>query len=180
VIALGLSAVLGPLAVGLQVLMLGAGWWYNLYAKFHWSSPVAYLIGFGLLPAFALTAHPTPQVPSPWIFVVAGLLGVTAHFANALPDLADDKRHDIRGVPQLLGPQWSGVVLLTGVISAATLIAVFATETPALLRFGTGAVALALATLATALAFRPNPPRIIFPIVMLVAALCVVGIGFSL
>jgi 4-hydroxybenzoate polyprenyltransferase len=178
-VSLGLSAALGPLALGLQVIMLGAGWWYNLHAKFHWSSPVSYLLGFGLLPAFALTAHPEPQVPNAWVLVVAGLLGVTAHFANALPDLAHDASHGIRGMPQLLGPQWSGTVLLTGVITAASVIAIFAEQTPMLLRYGTLAAALTLATLATVMAFRPTPPRIIFPIVMLVAALCVVGIGFS-
>jgi hypothetical protein len=65
------------------------------------------------------------------------------------------------------------------VITAASVIAIFAEQTPMLLRYGTLAAALTLATLATVMAFRPTPPRIIFPIVMLVAALCVVGIGFS-
>jgi len=179
-VALGVSAVLGPVALGLQFLMLASGWWYNLHAKFHWSSPLSYLMGFGLLPAFALSASGTLALPALWIFAVAGLLGVTAHFANALPDLVDDTTHGIRGLPQILGPKRSGVAVLVGAISAAVIIVVFATGTPGPLRFALGLVAIALAVWATVMAFRPTPPRVIFPMVMVVAGLCVLGLGFSL
>jgi 4-hydroxybenzoate polyprenyltransferase len=170
----------GPVALGLQVVMLAAGWWYNLHAKFHWSSPLSYLVGFGLLPAFAGSATDTPVLPAFWVFVVAGLLGVAAHFANALPDLRHDTAHGIRGLPQILGPKRSGVAVLVGAVSAAGIIVVYATGTPWPLRFATGLVAMALALGASVMAFRPTPPRAIFPMVMVVAVLCVVGLGFSL
>jgi len=180
VLALALSALLGPVAVGVQGVMLAAGWWYNLHAKFHWSSPLSYLLGFGLLPVFALTAHPGNPLPEAWIVVVAGALGLSAHFANALPDLLDDTVQGIRGLPQIVGARISGVVVLAGVVVATSVIAVFATGTPALIRLATVALAVGLSVWAVMLAFRESPPRIIFPVVMLVAGVCVVGLGFSL
>ena len=180
VVALGISVLLGPVALGLQVLMLAAGWWYNLHAKFHWSSPLSYVLGFAPLPVFALSAHPTGQLPALWIVGVAGLLGLSAHFANALPDLLDDSEVGVRGLPQILGAKVSGLVVLAGVVGATGMIALFATGTPVVLRLGTVALALGLSWWAVVLAFRHKPPRIIFPVVMLVAGVCVVGLGFSL
>lgn len=179
-LALGLSSLLGLWALGLQVLMLAAGWWYNVVAKFQWASPLSYVLGFGLLPAFALSWHQGVVVPAWWVFVVAALLGVSAHFANALPDLHDDSLAGVRGAPQIVGPQWSGIIVLVAVLVSTGLIAGLATGSPVIFRILMFTVAIGLALWATVMAFWPTPPRIIFPIVMLLAGLCVVGLGFSL
>jgi len=179
-IAVAVAFLLGPIAAALQCVMVAAGWWYNLHAKFHWSSALSYVLGFALLPVFALQALPDPVLPELWIVAVSGLLGFTAHFANALPDLLEDTKLGVRGLPQILGPKISGLVVLVGVVAAVGMIAIFALSAPLLIRIGTAAIAVGLAVWTLVLSMRPQPPRIIFPVVMVVAGICVVGLGFSL
>lgn len=179
-IALALSAVLGFWTLVCQVVMLASGWWYNLRAKRHWSSPLSYLAGFGLLPIFPLLATTPPGFPPWWIIVVAGLLGVSAHFANALPDLIGDKTLGVRGLPQLLGPRLSGVALASGIVTATAITAVAGVTLPLWLRVTTALLAVAGAALAAALAFRPRPPRVIFPLVMSTATVCAMAIVVEL
>jgi 4-hydroxybenzoate polyprenyltransferase len=170
VLALATSALLGVAPLACQALMLFAGWWYNLWAKAHWSSPVSYLLGFALLPVFPSLAEPDPTLPSWWVVAVAGLLGVTAHFANALPDLLTDATTGIRGLPHILGAKGSGVATAVGLLAATTLIGLFGLGLPVWVRVVAGAIALIIGVFAAALAFRPTPPRIIFPLVMVAAA----------
>jgi 4-hydroxybenzoate polyprenyltransferase len=175
-VALGASALLGPWPLLCQAVMLGAGWWYNLHAKSHWSSPLSYLVGFGLLPVFPLLALTPPHLPAGWIIAVAGLLGIAAHFANALPDLDEDKNTGIRGLPQLLGPRLSGVLTIVTVSVAAALIGLLGEGLPIWVRVLAGALAIGTASVAGVLAFYPRPPRIIFPLVMVSAAICTLAI----
>lgn len=174
--ALALGAVLGVWAFWCQAVMLAAGWWYNLHAKGHWSSPLSYLVGFGLTPVFPSLGLAPPALPVWWVIGVAGALGLSAHFANALPDLLDDKHAGIRGLPQRLGPKASGIVLAAGVVSATALIAVFGQSLPTGVRVVTAALAVAASIIAAGLAFTPTPSRIIFPLLMGSAAVSVVAI----
>jgi 4-hydroxybenzoate polyprenyltransferase len=92
-------------------------------------SVVPYLVAFALLPAFvvvALPGHPTPPV---WLVAAGGLLGGGAHFANVLPDLADDARTGVRGLPHRIGAAWSQVAA-AGLLLAATLTLVFGPPGP--------------------------------------------------
>ena len=178
--ALGWSALLGWWAVACQAGILFAGWWYNIHAKGHWSSPLSYLLGFGLMPVFPAVALPPPQMPVWWVVVVAGLLGVSAHFANVLPDLLVDADDDIRGLPQRVGPKASGLIIAFGVVTATVIITFFGSELPLWLRGTTSAVAIGAAIMAAALAFRPTPPRLIFPLVMASAAVSAAAIIVTL
>ncbi len=176
VAALGFSALLGGWALACQGGILFAGWWYNTHAKGHWSSPLSYLLGFGLMPLFPAVALSPPQLPVWWVVVVAGLLGVSAHFANALPDLLDDKETSIRGLPQRVGAKRSGIVLATGVVAATILITAFGDSLPFGVRVLTAAFAVSAGLSAAVLAFSPTPPRIIFPLVMGSAAVSALAI----
>jgi 4-hydroxybenzoate polyprenyltransferase len=92
-------------------------------------SVVPYLVAFGLLPAFVVTALPGHPAPPAWLVAAGALLGGGAHFANVLPDLADDAATGVRGLPHLLGAAGSQVaaaVLLLG----ATLTLVFGPAGP--------------------------------------------------
>jgi 4-hydroxybenzoate polyprenyltransferase len=178
--ALVLSALLGLYPLVAQGVMLAAGWWYNLHAKRHWSSAFSYLLGFSLLPVFPLLAMTPPEFPSWWIVVVAGLLGVSAHFANALPDLGTDRQQGVRGLPQRMGPRWSGICLAVGVVGATATITLAAVGLPGWFRLTTAVLALTAATTAAVLAFRHTPPRIIFPLVMVSAVVCVAAIIIDL
>jgi 4-hydroxybenzoate polyprenyltransferase len=129
-------------------------------------------MGFGLLPIFPTLALTPVALPPGWVIVVAGLLGISAHFANALPDLHTDAAQGIRGLPQVLGPRLSGTVLVVGVVGATLAITVFGTTLPLWVRVLTAALALLAAVIAAALAVRPIPPRVIFPLVMASAVVC--------
>ena len=67
-------------------------------------SPLPYLFAFGALPVIATLALPQHRLPPAWwVVLAAGLIGAAAHFANVLPDLADDLAAGVRGLPQRLG-----------------------------------------------------------------------------
>jgi 4-hydroxybenzoate polyprenyltransferase len=92
-------------------------------------SVVPYLVAFGLLPAFVVVALPGHPPPPAWLVAAGALLGGGAHFANVLPDLADDAATGVRGLPHRLGALGSTVaaaVLLLG----ATLTLVFGPPGP--------------------------------------------------
>ena len=92
-------------------------------------SIVPYLVAFGLLPAFVVVALPGHPAPPVWLVAAGALLGGGAHFANVLPDLADDAATGVRGLPHRLGATGSSIaaaLLLLG----ATLALVFGPPGP--------------------------------------------------
>jgi 4-hydroxybenzoate polyprenyltransferase len=90
---------------------------YNLGLKATALSWLPYAGAFGLLPAVATLAGPTPTWAAWWALGAGACLGVGAHLVNALPDLADDERTGVRGLPHRLGAGPSRVL-------AAVLLAV--------------------------------------------------------
>jgi protoheme IX farnesyltransferase len=92
-----LSLLTGPYGV-LHVVAVASAWSYNRPLKSTPLSVVPYLVSFALLVAFVVGEL------GPWWLLTAGaLLGAGAHFANALPDLADDLATGVRGLPHRLG-----------------------------------------------------------------------------
>jgi heme o synthase len=92
-------------------------------------SVVPYLVAFGLLPAFVVVALPGHPTPPSWLVAAGALLGGGAHFANVLPDLADDAATGVVGLPHRLGAAWSQVAA-GGLLLAATLTLVFGPAGP--------------------------------------------------
>lgn len=80
---------------------------YNWPLKSTPVSVLPYAVSFGALPAFVVLALPGAPAPPAWLVAAAGCLGAGAHFANVLPDLADDARTGVRGLPHRLGPAGS-------------------------------------------------------------------------
>lgn len=88
------------------------------------STPVSvlpYAVSFACLPAFVvLGAGKTPPL---WLLLAGALLGAGAHFVNTLPDLDDDVRTGVRGLPHLIGRRGSlgaaAVLLLLATVSLA-------------------------------------------------------------
>ncbi|MFI9528138.1 UbiA family prenyltransferase [Micromonospora rosaria] len=86
------------------------------------STPVSvlpYAFSFGTLPAFVVLALPGAPTPPLWLVAAAACLGAGAHFANVLPDLADDARTGVRGLPHRLGPTGSRLAA-AGLLLVAT------------------------------------------------------------
>jgi 4-hydroxybenzoate polyprenyltransferase len=92
-------------------------------------SVVPYLVAFGLLPAFVVVALPGHPAPPAWLVAAGALLGGGAHFANVLPDLADDAATGVRGLPHRLGALGSATAAALLLLSA-TLTLVFGPAGP--------------------------------------------------
>lgn len=160
--ALGFSAGM------LMVLMLAIGWAYNLGMKSNWSSAIPYALGFGTLPVFAGLAAETPFWPPVWLVSVAALLGVSAHFANALPDMMDDKLTGVNALPHILGQRVSAVVIaVTAMLATVLVVTLSKALEPLVAVIGLVATAL-LVGFASGLSLKTNPPRVVF--YLLVAA----------
>lgn len=96
------------------------------------STPVSvlpYAVSFGSLPAFVVLALPEAPAPPVWLVAAAACLGAGAHFANVLPDLADDARTGVRGLPHRLGPAGSRAAA-AGLLLVATVTLVFGPPGP--------------------------------------------------
>jgi 4-hydroxybenzoate polyprenyltransferase len=124
--ALAMSAAISLVTLGINALLIGAGWAYNLGLKSTPWSGVMFLLGFGPLPAYAASTLPGQPTPRFWVCVAAALVGLGAHFANVLPDLAADLRSGVRGLPQLVaargGPGAARAAALVLLLSASALL----------------------------------------------------------
>jgi 4-hydroxybenzoate polyprenyltransferase len=92
-------------------------------------SLLPYLVAFGALPAFVVLALPGDRLPPWWLVAAGALLGGGAHFANVLPDLADDAATGVRGLPHRLGARASQLAAAAFLL-AATLVLVFGPAGP--------------------------------------------------
>lgn len=118
-----ISLPLGIPFVVIHTLAFASGWIYNAWLKHTVLSALPYLLSFGLLPALATLALPTPALPAWWAVLAGALLGLAAHIANVLPDLADDDATGVRGMPHRLGPRVATIVAGLALIGAAGALA---------------------------------------------------------
>jgi heme o synthase len=129
VAALAMAAAISLVTMGILALLVGAAWAYNLGLKSTAWSGLMYLLGFGPLPAYAASTLPGQPTPRFWVCVAAGLVGLGAHFANVLPDLADDAATGVRGLPHRIGATGSAAAAAL-LLLAATLTLVFGPPGP--------------------------------------------------
>lgn len=136
VVCVPLSLLSGWRAGMVHLAAVALAWLYNAWLKGTAASVVPFALAFGALPAFVslgLEGHPLPPA---WAVVAAALLGAGAHFVNTLPDLEDDERTGVRGLPHRLGPLVSLLVGAT-LLASATLVLALA---PAASTSGVGTV----------------------------------------
>jgi len=127
--------------VGLHLVVVAGGWVYDLGAKSTVFSVLPYALAFGALPAFVVA----PVAPVPWWLVAAGaLLGSGAHFANVLPDLAQDAATGVRGLPHRLGSRRSVAATVVLLLAASVVLALTPASAPSVV----GVVVLVAAVLA--------------------------------
>ncbi|MET9463771.1 UbiA family prenyltransferase [Streptomyces sp. NPDC006544] len=113
-----LSLACGARAGWIHIGCVAAAWAYNLWLKHTPASWLPYAVAFGLLPAFlTLTSMPAGWPPV-WLTAAAALLGSSAHFANALPDIDEDIAGGVLGLPQRLGRRAS--IALAAVLASAS------------------------------------------------------------
>jgi 4-hydroxybenzoate polyprenyltransferase len=166
-----LSALLPFKAAIAALLLVAAGWAYNLGLKGTVLSGAAYVVGFGALPAAPYLAEPGHPWPPWWVPVVGALLGLGAHFANVLPDLKDDAATGVRGLPHRLGPRLS-VITMAACLAAASVVLAFGPDSVATaVAVSAAGVGLLAAVVAAVAALRAPDSPLAFRCTMAIAVL---------
>ncbi len=178
--ALITSWQISAISIAVMLVMLTAGWSYNLWLKSTVLSFVPYFIGFGILPFFASGNGQSAESIPVFIGIVAGLLGCAAHFANSIPDFADDATNLVNGLPQRLGTLWSSVGLAFCALAAAitTLLNCTASNATVTLLCLSASIALIMASVALALGQKTT--RASFNLLVLAALCNLVPLSFEM
>jgi 4-hydroxybenzoate polyprenyltransferase len=151
-----LSLSLGWRAGVAHLAAVACAWIYNVRLKATVLSWLPYAIAFGLLPAVATLAGPRHPAPPGWVIATGALLGVTAHFANVVPDLDGDRATGIVGLPHRIGARGS-VLTAAGLAVCASLIGALAPRQAPTAAGITGLVVCVVAAVAIVVATRRNP-----------------------
>ncbi|WP_194409872.1 UbiA family prenyltransferase [Microbacterium cremeum] len=173
--ALALSAPLGWRMLAAHALTLGSAWAYNVGLKSTAWSIAPFLVSFGVFPSLATLSAEPPAFAAGWAWIAGAALGAAVHLTNVLPDLSDDARTGVRGLPHRLGARASAVVAALAVATGALAVLLgaaggeLAAVAPVSWVFFAAVVVVAGAT-AWLVATRP-PSRMLFRLVMLAALL---------
>jgi len=174
-LALLLAAPLGFGMLGAHAVFLASAWSYNAGLKSTPFSIVPFIVSFGIFPSLATLALPDPRVTAGWGWIAGAALGAAVHLTNVLPDLDDDERTGVRGLPHRIGPRASAIVAAIGIVVGAGAVLIgssggllSAVSPLGWVFFG----AVLVAALATAVLALVRPPtRALFRLVMLAALL---------
>jgi 4-hydroxybenzoate polyprenyltransferase len=118
-----------------------------------------------------------------WAWIAGAALGAAVHLTNVLPDLDDDARTGVRGLPHRMGPRVSAAVAAVGIVAGAVAVLIGAAGgewdavTPLSWAFFGVVVVLAVVTAWRAIS-RP-PTRALFRLVMVAALLLAVQLVAS-
>ena len=175
VVALALSAVFGWRMPAAHALALGSAWAYNAGLKSTPFSIVPFLLSFGLFPSLATLSAPDPAFAAWWAWVAGAALGAAVHLTNVLPDLDDDERTGVRGLPHRLGARVSAALAAAAVAvgALAVLLGPVGGDVAAVppLPWGFFVAVAALAVVTVVLASTRPPRRLLFRLAMLAALL---------
>ncbi|MFK4837286.1 UbiA family prenyltransferase [Microbacterium sp. ZW T2_14] len=174
-IALVLSVPLGWRMLAAHALALGSAWSYNAGLKSTPWSIVPFLVSFGIFPSLATLSAPDPAFAAGWAWIAGAALGAAVHLTNVLPDLDDDARTGVRGLPHRLGPRISAITAALAVVGGAIAVLLGAAggdlgAVSAVSWLFFGAVVIVAAVTAWRAIVRP-PSRALFRLVMLAALL---------
>jgi 4-hydroxybenzoate polyprenyltransferase len=166
------SLVAGLAAAAATAVVLAGGLCYDAGIKRTWWSWFPFAVAFGMLPAVATLGLPGAPWPTPWAVAVGALLGVAAHFTNALPDLDADRESGVVGLPHRLGPRVTAATAWALLVAAA-LVLVLAPPGPPTVA---GWVGLSWTAVAGRWLLRPGPAgsRAAFAVAALSAVVLVV------
>lgn len=174
VLALVLSAPLGPGMLIAHAVTLISAWAYNAGLKSTPMSLLPFVVSFGIFPSLATLSASDPRVAAPWAWVAGAALGAAVHLTNVLPDLDADRRTGVRGLPHRMGARASAVIAAAGVVLGAVAVllgpgGLGGVVSPLSWIFFGAVVLVAVAGVVVAL--RDAPGRVVFRLVMLAALL---------
>jgi len=186
VVAFALPFSLGVGTGVAHAVLVASGLAYNAGLKSTVASVVPFVVSFGVLPAVVTLAAAPPTPPAAWALGVGALFGVAIHFTNVLPDLGDDARTGVVGLPHRLGRLRAGLVAFGALGTAAGLAVVGqltsggAAERPsAIFAVGGAAVVVALAAVGAIAVVRGGSSRLLFRLIMLAALVLVAQLATS-
>ena len=162
-----LSLLMGTWAGLVHLVAVASAWAYNLRLKATVLSFAPYALSVGLVPSI-VTLGLEGRPWAPWWATTAGaLLGVGAHGANVLPDLADDEATGVRGLPHRLGREPTAALSGVALVAATGML----TFGPGRVSLGLVAVPVSLGVFAAGLVLSRRPgSRAAFLSVIVVAA----------
>jgi 4-hydroxybenzoate polyprenyltransferase len=172
VLVVPLSFAGGWRAAIAHLLGVTAAWSYNLGVKATVLSAVPFAVAFGALPAFVVLGLPGRPFPPWWMTAAGGLLGVGAHFMNVVPDIDDDLRSGVAGLPHRFGRRGSTAVAGLLLTAASCILALG--PGPDALGVVAVAATVALVFVAASVTTRRPNSRWPFRIAMVVALIDVV------
>ncbi|MEW1834722.1 UbiA family prenyltransferase [Microbacterium sp. NPDC079995] len=170
-VAIVLSAVLGWGMLLAHVVALVSAWGYNAGLKATPASLLPFLVSFGIFPSLATLSAADPQPAAVWATLAGAVLGAAVHLTNVLPDLDDDHRTGVRGLPHRIGAAASVLLAVVAIVAAA--IAVFVgsladgAPVAAMIPFAVGVALIAAAVVVRMR--RRGPDRVGFRLVMAAA-----------
>jgi 4-hydroxybenzoate polyprenyltransferase len=171
--SLAMSLAISVATLVITVVIVGAAWAYNAGLKSTLASGLMYIAGFGPIPAYATSTLPGHPLPRWQVTGAAAAIGLGAHFANVLPDLAGDMATGVKGLPQQVASRWgSGAVracALVLLLGASVLLLVAASPD----RRWVAAIGLAAAAVLALVAARASG-RLPFLAAILIAGIDVV------
>jgi 4-hydroxybenzoate polyprenyltransferase len=121
-------AVAGWLGGSFHVFAILMAWLYNIKLSRTALSWLPYSLAFGVMPAF-LSFGLNDEPPTLWSVAVFAIIGVSAHLANAIPDVESDAAAGVRGIVIQLGARrsiilcWLLLALGSGILVAVSLAA---------------------------------------------------------
>lgn len=187
-----ISGLIAALAAPVAAIPLGAaatvtiavaaafGLLYDWPLKSTAFSVLPYLVAFGLLPVFVVVALPGSPAPPAWLVAAAALLGAGAHFANVLPDLADDAATGVRGLPHRLGAAGSRLAAAALLLGATITLVLGPPGAPSWSGWAAGAAATVVLPIGWYASSRARGrPVAMFRAVMVVALIDVLLLIFS-
>ncbi|MEP6480998.1 MAG: UbiA family prenyltransferase [Rhodoglobus sp.] len=177
-LAIVLTIPLGWPATVAHAVFIVSAWMYNAGLKSTPLSVLPYIVSFGLLPLIVTLAMHSPTPCSPWALLAGALLGVSAHFANVLPDLDDDRATGVRGLPHRAGARASGLVIAGALAGASASIVLGLGAAPVYSYVGLG-LSVLLAAGCAVLVLRGRPTRLVFRLIISGALLDVVLLALS-
>jgi 4-hydroxybenzoate polyprenyltransferase len=186
VVALALSAVLGPGMLLAHAVVIAGGWLYNAWLKRTALSVVPFIVSFGTVPSLATLSAPDPATAALWASATGAVLGVSIHFTNALPDLADDRRTGVRGLPHRLGRRAAGAVAFAALAIGAVVVLVgpavggsAASGSPGAVELVGFAATIGIAVVGLVLALRRPAHRVLFRFVMAAGLLIAIQLALG-
>lgn len=176
---IALSGALGWPGGAAALFTVLIAWAYNLGLKATVLSWLPYAIAFGMAPAVVTLSALPPRWPGVWILAACALLGVAAHLANVLPDLGDDVANGVRGLPHWIGAKATALTAAALLLTASGVILLGPTGHLDPWRWVCFAATVAVAGVATRLAYRDPSSRKFFLAIILIAAIDLSSFAFS-